>query len=428
VAPGFVVRDARGRKYLVKLDPVGHAGLASSAEVMACRLFHGAGYHVAGAFAIDVRDQDLRIRPDARIQLSGAAERPFTAERLSVLLRGGARTEGGALRAVAVPWIAGKVLGSFDMFGQRADDPNDRIPHQDRRSLRASYLMIAWLNIEDASAINTLDSYVEEGGRRFVRHYFIDFGDSLGSASVRVKGVFHGREHLLELHRMFLAAFSLGLYRRPWQEDAPAWRAAGGGPPDAGWLFPVDGWRPEEFRTGRKNPAHLRMTARDAYWGAKVVTSFSDAQIAALLEAARYRPESAALVGHALRVRRDRIGARFLATQTALEGPAVSADGRALCFEDLAVARGYRAPAAVRYRLMVRDPQGRIVQQAELPAEGSRSCLPLGDVSRTTYLVASVATVSGGQVAPAARVHLRLRPAESRLVVVGLERDEGEGP
>jgi hypothetical protein len=79
------------------------------------------------------------------------------------------------------------VLGAFDMFGQRGDDPNDRIPHQDRRSLRASFVLIAWLNIEDASAINTLDSYVEEGGRRFVRHYFIDFGDSLGSASVRLR-------------------------------------------------------------------------------------------------------------------------------------------------------------------------------------------------------------------------------------------------
>jgi hypothetical protein len=424
VAPGFVVRDARGRKYLVKLDPTGHLGLASSAEVLTSRLFHAAGYHVPGAFVVDLRDSDLRIRPDARYQLSAAADRPFTAERLAILLRGGARGPDGALRAVAVPWIPGKVLGAFDMFGRRDDDPNDRIPHQDRRSLRASFVLIAWLNIEDASAINTLDSYVEEGGRRFVRHYFIDFGDSLGSASVRVKGVFHGREHLLELDRVLLAAVSLGAWNRPWQRDAPAWRAAGGGRSDGGWLYPVDGWRPEEFRTGRKNPAHLRMTARDAYWGAKLVTSFSDLQIEALVDAAGYLGASAREVSYALRVRRDRIGERYLVSLTAVERPRVSEDGRSLCFEDVALARGFLPAGQTGHRLTVRDPQGAIRHQVEVPAAGAEACLPLGDAAAgASYQIASVETVVGGWRAAPARVHLR-RQAAGRLAVIGLERDE----
>jgi hypothetical protein len=424
VAPGFVVRDARGRKYLVKLDPAGHLGLASSAEVLTSRLFHAAGYHVPGAFVIDVRDSDLRIRPDARFQLSPAAERPFTAERLSALLRGAARGSEGALRGVAVPWIPGKVLGAFDMYGRRADDPNDRLPHQDRRSLRASFVLIAWLNIEDASAINTLDSYVEEGGRRFVRHYFIDFGDSLGSASVRVKGVFHGREHLLELDRVLLAAVSLGAWTRPWQQDAPAWRAAAGGRADAGWMYPVDGWRPDEFRTGRKNPAHLRMTARDAYWGAKLVTSFSDLQIAALVDAAGYQGASARELDYALRVRRDRIGERYLTPLAAVERPRVSDDGRALCFEDLALARGFLPAGTTRHQLTVRDPQGAIRHQlqAPAPAPGVEVCLPLGAAVGARYSVASVETVVGGWRSAPSRVHLRSRAG--RLAVVGLERDE----
>jgi hypothetical protein len=424
VAPGFVVRDARGDKYLVKLDPRGHVGLASSAEVLTSRLFHAAGYHVPGAFAVDLRDHDLRLRPDARYQLSAGADRPFTAERLAIVLRGGARGPDGALRAVAVPWIPGKVLGAFDMFGQRGDDANDRIPHQDRRSLRASFVLIAWLNIEDASAINTLDSYVEEGGRRFVRHYFIDFGDSLGSASVRVKGVFHGREHLLELDRMLLAAVSLGAWHRPWQEDASAWRAAGGGRRDTGWLYPVDGWRPEEFRTGRKNPAHLRMTARDAYWGAKLVTSFSDLQLEALVDAAGYRGPSAQEVSYALRVRRDRIGERFLAPLTAVERPRVSDDGRSLCFEDLALARGFLPAGRTGHRLVVRDSQGAVRQQVQSPAPGPETCLALGDAGAGVgYQVATVETTVAGWRAAPARVHLR-RQASGRLAVVGLERDD----
>jgi hypothetical protein len=425
VAPGFVARDARGRKYLIKLDPVGHAGLASGAEVVGSRLFHAAGYHVPGAFAIDVPEHDLLVRPDARIKLSAAAERPFTRERLLVLLQGGARTASGALRAVAVPWVDGKVLGAFDMFGRRADDSNDRIPHQDRRSLRASYLLAGWLNIEDASAINTLDSVVEEGGRRFVRHHFIDFGDALGSASVRVKGVFHGREHLLDLERVMLAAVSLGAYRRDWQRDADTWRAATGGPPDAGWMFPVDDWDPAAFRTGRKNPAHLRMTARDAYWGAKVVTSFTDAQLEALLAAAGYRGQAAATISRALRVRRDRIGARYLVAQTALENPVLAADGRSLCFDDLAVARGYLAPGAVRYRFAVGDAAGGELGRAERSTQGPRTCLPLPPLGSRAYVVVQVTTVTAAGDAAPARVHLRFRPQQAHHVVVGLERDEG---
>jgi hypothetical protein len=426
VAPGFVVRDARGRKYLIKLDPVGHAGLASSAEVVGSRLFHAAGYHVPGAFAIDVPEQDLLIRPDARIKLSAAAERAFTRDRLLVLLQGGARTASGALRAVAVPWVDGKVLGAFDMFGRRPDDANDRIPHQDRRSLRASYLLIGWLNIEDASAINTLDSLVEENGRRFVRHHFIDFGDALGSASVRVKGVFHGREHLLDLQRVMLAGVSLGAYRRDWQRDAENWQAAAGGPPDAGWMFPVDDWDPAAFRTGRKNPAHLRMTARDAYWGAKVVTSFTDTQIEALLAAAGYRGQTAAIISRALRVRRDRIGLRYLVAQTALEHPELAVDGRALCFDDVAVTRGYVAAGALRYRLAVREVAGRELGKGEVPAQGPRTCLPLPQLGSRDYVVVHVTAVTAAGDTAAARVHLRFRAQERRHVVVGLERDEGE--
>ena len=78
------------------------------------------------------------------------------------------------------------------MQGPAADDPNDRIRHEDRRSLRASWMLAAWLAVYDASAINTLDSYVEEDGRHFVRHYLIDFGAGLGSATSDVKGP-HGR-------------------------------------------------------------------------------------------------------------------------------------------------------------------------------------------------------------------------------------------
>ena len=71
-----------------------------------------------------------------------------------------------------------------------------------------------------------LRSYVEERGRRFVRHYVIDFGATLGSFSTRPKGVHEGAEHILEVGRTLGEIASLGLYRRPFEEDRSEWEAA----------------------------------------------------------------------------------------------------------------------------------------------------------------------------------------------------------
>ena len=66
----------------------------------------------------------------------------------------------------------------------RPDDPNDLVPHEDRRELRAYGVFAAWLNHVDAKAINSLDMLVTENGRSFVRHYLVDFGSALGSGGV----------------------------------------------------------------------------------------------------------------------------------------------------------------------------------------------------------------------------------------------------
>jgi hypothetical protein len=63
----------------------------------------------------------------------------------------------------------------------RDDDPNDLIPHEHRRDLRGLRLISAWLNDNDIREGNTLDMYVEEDGRRFLKHYLIDAGSALGS-------------------------------------------------------------------------------------------------------------------------------------------------------------------------------------------------------------------------------------------------------
>ena len=197
-----------------------------------------------------------------------------------------ARADDGHIHAVAVPWIAGKLVGGFDMLGVRADDANDRIPHQHRRSLRASWVLFAWLSVCDPGSVNTIDSYVEESGRRFVRHHFFDFGCAFGSSTTSLKGPHEDGEYVVEVGRTLAALFSLGLYRRPFQDRRAEWTESVARHPSLGY-FPAESFDPDAYRSQSKLPAAMRMTDRDAYWGAKLVTAFSDEQIAAMVQAAR---------------------------------------------------------------------------------------------------------------------------------------------
>ena len=148
--------------------------------------------------------------------------RPLTAARLREQLAGSARGPDGRIRAVAVSWLPGRILGAFDMIGRRADDPNDRIPHEQRRSLRASLLLFAWLAVLDPGALNTLDSFVEESGRHFVRHYFIDFGAGLGSATTHAKGPRRRRNTSWRWAGAWRAG-ALGFYQRPYERQRESW-------------------------------------------------------------------------------------------------------------------------------------------------------------------------------------------------------------
>ena len=421
---GFQVVDADDRRFLLKLDPGGRPGLASGPEVIGQRLFHAAGYNVPGAFVIDLDPgRDLTVDPAARFELYGVQERPLTEGHVATMLARAARTDQHLLRAAAVPWIPGRVLGGFDMLGTRPGDPNDRIPHQHRRSLRASWVLFAWLSSLDPSSINTLDSYVEEGGRRFVRHYIIDFGAALGGATVHPKDLHQGAEHLIEVGRSLAALASLGFFRRPFQDDKAVWRQLTSRYPRLGW-FPA--WfDPDQFRSNRKVPTHVRRTPADLYWGAKLVTAFSDDQLAAAVSTARLDGDQARYLVLALAARRDIIGRRYLAALTAVERPQATPAGDRVCFQDLAVERGYLSLTGLRYAVEITDGRRGLLAALEQPAAGAQTCLPLprGPVGTGYRIVRVSARPGDGRAAlPATQIHLRWRAAEGRFVVVGMER------
>ena len=295
--------------------------------------------------------------------------------------------------------------------------------------MRGSWVLFAWLSELDPGSINSLDSYVEEGGRRFVRHYVLDFGATLGSETTRPKALHRTGEYLVDVGRTLLAFVSLGFYRRPFQDGRAEWARSVQQYTAAGWL-PAETFDPEGFRTNRKIPAHVRKTDRDLYWGAKLVTSFSDDQIAAVLATARLPAADTAYLDRALRVRRDIIGRRYLRAMAAVENPEVAADGSGVCFDDLVLARGYASLDELRYLVEVSDGHGNRLSSEEHAPSGPRTCVVLGGgAGDSGYRIVTVRARfdragTTQATSKAARIHLRWRDQEWRFVVVGLDRDE----
>jgi hypothetical protein len=99
------------------------------------------------------------------------------------ILERAARNADGTYRASAGRMLGGTVLGPFRYAGTRSDDPNDLVPHEQRRELRALRVFGAWTNLVAWKAGNTLDVLGGENGRMVVTHYLQDVGSTFGMAN-----------------------------------------------------------------------------------------------------------------------------------------------------------------------------------------------------------------------------------------------------
>jgi hypothetical protein len=429
-APGLQIRDAEGRRYLFKFDVAGHPAMATGAEIISSRLYAASGYNVPNIYSVVIAPEDLQVGSDATYLRHGFDKKPFGRADLDAFLAGIVRAPDGRVSAAAIQWLS-PAIGPFDSMGRVGDDPNDRIPHERRRSLRAASVLAAWTANADAWDGNSLDVFVEDDGRHFVRHYLIDFGGSLGSWTIFPKTPMVGEEQVLPLQRFFAGLFSVGIWQRAWQHQHDEWEAQLQEHPSIGW-FPSDDWDPTGWRPNRVVPAFVRMTRRDAYWGAKVVTSFTDQQITSAVAGAGYTQRDEAELARILEVRRDKIGHTWLAGMTAVERPESLDGGVGVCFQDLAVTRGYLAQESVSYRYRVDDGQRHVLSSGparDLPdgAPGQRCVLFDGyrpDEMTNPYLRVRITSIVDGKALPSSYVHLSWRAPDGRWAVVGVDRDE----
>ncbi|MFH0810068.1 MAG: hypothetical protein V2A77_06325 [Pseudomonadota bacterium] len=306
VQPGFVARDGRGRKYIFKLDVTDYPEMATAAEVITDRLYHAAGYNVPGANIVCFSRDELSIMPGAGYVTDDGFTCPLTPKALDTILAASCRTSQGRYRAVAVNYIEGRLKGPFSFLGTRPDDMNDTIPHQHRRELRGLLTISSFLNNPDLIETNTLDSYVTENGKSFLKHYLIDFGTSLGSYAFLHMPRRGGHEYAIDWREIAKSLFTLGIYSRPYEgEDLNIVPSVG--------FIDVERFDPGHWRPEYPNPAFSYLTAADAFWGARVVMSYSDDQLRAAVRAARFsNPQTEDYVLRVLKYRRDAVGRYWL--------------------------------------------------------------------------------------------------------------------
>jgi hypothetical protein len=92
------------------------------------------------------------------------------------------------------------------------------------------------------------------------------------------------------------------------------------------------------------------MTDRDAYWGAKIVASFTNAQIAAIIKTGKYTDRIAeSVLIEILEQRRDRIADYYFRRVAPMDR--FRFQGNSLVFDDLAIEAKRDEPARVHYRV-----------------------------------------------------------------------------
>ena len=339
VSPGFTVRDATGQVWFLKFDPPGYRAMATGTEVLVSKLFWALGYHVPEVHIASLRPDQLTIAEDARITPPSGNERRFKQADIRSMLRRAHRDADGSYRVIASKALEGRPVGGFRFYGTRSDDPNDVIPHEHRRELRAYGTYAAWVNHVDSKSINTLDTVVEQNGRHVVRHHLLDFGSTLGSAGVYPREPFEGWEHLVEGGETLAGMPTFGFYVKGWR-TIPVYRA-----PSVG-AFPADNsrWDPEKWKPRYANSAFRSARFDDKFWAARRLQQFTDDMLQNVTRVGRFDDEeSEKMLAKFLIERRDGIVRRYLPAVNPVVDVRLSPTGT-LTFTNAAVEAGVAQP------------------------------------------------------------------------------------
>ncbi len=401
--PGFAMKDATGRKFLVKFDTKQNPELQTTAGVVVNRIFWTAGYNVPSDHVFDLHLSQLTIGAEAIYTDKKKDAEPFDAQRLVAVLSTAPQQADGSYRAIASQLLDGKPKGGFSPKGTRKDDPNDRVRHEHRRELRGLRVLSAWVGHTDMREDNTLDVYVEDGKRRYLRHYLLDFGEALDGHAAETGRREDGWEHFIDWEMQTKALFAFGLWKRPWEDVRPTpWPALGS--------FRAEPFDPTAWREAYPYWPFAEMDASDAYWAAKIVMRFERPLLEAIVAEGKLSdPLAARFLVSTLIQRRNTVGRTYLDAVTPLDDFELTADR--LCMTDLMLRYGLAKRGSVEWL-----DDGEVRATRSVGADG-RLCVKLR--RNEGYTVFRMRSRRGDSTRPPMELHFK---AGARPRILGIVR------
>ena len=343
VTPGFIVRDVNGERWFLKFDPPGYRAMSTGTEVTVTKLMWALGYNVPENHIAYIRAEQLVVGDGATFTSPGGKRRAMRADDVEDLLERANQEPDGSYRVVASRALPGRPVGRLRFYGTRPDDPNDIVPHENRRELRGYGVFAAWVNHVDAKSLNSLDTLVTENGRAHVRHNLIDFGSALGSGGVRPADYWAGEEYLVEPASVGKQLLGFGFSFPKWHTEPYYESPSTGRLPEDSTDFDPDAWKPRV-----RNRAFLNARPDDKFWAARKLTALSTPLLRAAVRAGGFGdPAAEDFLVRALAQRRDAIARVYLTAVNPLVDARLG-DG-VLTFSNAAVeADVARAPRSYR--------------------------------------------------------------------------------
>ncbi len=340
VHPGFTAKDAKGETWFLEFDRPYYPEGPTAAVAIATKIFWGLGYNQVESFLTTLDPRKTTIDPEATARRPNGKRTPYTEDDMNAILESGARNPDGTYRVIAGRLLKGKILGGYQYTGTRPDDPNDLVPHEHRRELRALRVFGAWTNLTDLKAANSLDTLVTENGKTIVKHYLQDVGSTFGMCNDLHEWDL-SYEYFYEGPPSRKRFFTLGFGLSPWQTaDYVEYPSVG---KFEGKVFDPRKWRPQTPTT-----AYMELRDDDAFWAARRVAAFTDDMIRAVVHTGQFSDAAAEkYLGDVLIQRREKIKSAYLTAVNPIVDPKLDAKG--LTFENAAVAGGV-AQGPVAYR------------------------------------------------------------------------------
>jgi hypothetical protein len=423
VAPGLLVEDSNGERFIVKFDFPARPELDTGADVVVQRLLWAVGYHVPQDEIVLLEREQLVVDPDGKWRDKLGRKHPITDDYIDGQLAKVLRSPDGTYRGLTSKFLPGEPVGGYGQEGVREGDPNDVVQHEERRDLRGQFVFFGWLGHTDLKRENSLDMWVEDPRdptRHFLVHYILDFGKALGASMNPADGLSANFDWRYALPSLL----SLGLVGRPWEGYTIDHGLRG--------IGYVDGehFRPELFRPRTPYMPFARFDAYDGLWATDILLRLTPAHIRAAVDQARFDDLRSTEYLTRVIVERQRIAARHFLHDVApiARFSVTERDGGAtVCGINLWVAHELDRDIEFVHSLDAFDRHGVPLKMRRTVEPGPDGSVCLDGIEPPVraegYVIVGMHVLRDREWLPSVWVHLARDPRSGKLRIIGVHRE-----